>query len=136
MNTALPTRSDYHRLTHARELRRRAARLTLCERACFVLTVLGHSALALLGIQVLINPYAVPHAPQLMFLWWSTLGDFAFPIGLLGLLCFLSCFGKVGDWLTERLRGGIESLCSEADRLEAEHRARYGELPTGGGVSR
>jgi hypothetical protein len=131
MNTALPTQSEYHRLTHARELRRRAVRLTWCERACFVLTVLGHSALALLGIQVLINPYAVPHALQLWFSLWLTLGDFAFPIGLLGLLCCLSCFGKVRDWLTERLRNGIESLYSEADRLEAEHQARYGPLSAG-----
>jgi hypothetical protein len=114
MNTELPAREDYYRLTRARALREKADRLdwsrgsvgALC--AFFVpIVFLGCSfAAGILETGLWNYPgrgVALPFVMGLIFV----------PVG----------FGIY------RMETMITSLRSEADALEAEHPARYGALP-------
>jgi hypothetical protein len=102
--TARP--DEYYRLTRAQEFRKKAARLEL-GRACA-------GGLALLTVPGAVIGFGVGVLPQIA----------GAPIILLASACLfvgLAYLGAILSGLPGRYR-------EEADRLEAEHRARYGVL--------
>jgi hypothetical protein len=100
MKTHLPAQEDYYRLTRARELRRKAARLDYW-RVAGTVYFLVTAGLLFLSL-------AMP------------------PVGVGVGLLFLGGFAA-RPWA--RMEGQAARLRREADHLEAEHRARYGTLP-------
>jgi hypothetical protein len=111
MKTALPASEEYYRLTRARELRRKADLTASWARGPCVCIAVAVWALAyFLALRVAAS---VPGAAALLLL---------LPV-LGGLLVLL---------LDELFRRALR-LRAEADALEAEHQARYGDLPVGKG---
>jgi hypothetical protein len=102
MKTELPAREEYYRLTRARELRAKAARLHHWLAAGTVCFLLAAGALFL------------------------TFG--MSPVGILVCLLFLSAVAA-RPWAY--LEGKAARLRGEAADLEAEHQSRYGALPAG-----
>jgi uncharacterized membrane protein YcjF (UPF0283 family) len=120
MKTDLPAPAEYYRRTRARELREKAARL---KRTNTCVTVLA--TLAVLAVGVFLGPSA----------WWVLLFS-AFAWGFWGVLftAVLTYLLSVGyviavERLAERMSWTGQRLRDEAAALEAEHEARYGELP-------
>jgi hypothetical protein len=113
MNTALPARKDYYRVTRARELRRIAhgARIWIPRLLWLNLGALGvitggviyYGAPALRAFLSFLPPWVSA-------LWLTSIGV------LVGI---------------RLLAGSIERSQVEAEALEAEHQARYGALPKG-----
>jgi hypothetical protein len=114
MKTELPEPAEYYRPTRARELREKAARLERQKR--FLVRSTWGSALAS-GMLVFLFPYVIRTGSDLSALWLG--GTFLF-------------FVAVALGLVVRRVDTDEAMRhsqAEADRLEAEHAARYGALP-------
>jgi hypothetical protein len=114
MNTELPAPEDYYRLTRARELREKAdrleARVALLEKwtrspTRLPLIILCPTLFLVVGRWL----WKLDH----LYIYLIVLG---FPVAVTA---------------PERVRRRADELREEADHLEAEHQARYGELPTG-----
>jgi hypothetical protein len=123
MKTALPAPAEYYRLTRARELRKKAARLNTWRLQCGHILHAGGAVAWLVLPLTLLPGTGTPSDPQ----------------GLLALLayCVVSygCYSLALAplWLASLrlLTSRLEKLEREAEALEREHRARYGALPAG-----
>jgi hypothetical protein len=111
MKTELPEPAEYYRPTRARELRQRAAWL-----AARQYLLLGLAGAGVLGITILLG---VGHV--LLPDSWFVLAFGVLP----GLPVSLALITRIPAACRRQSTG----LCAEADRLEAEHVARFGSLP-------
>jgi hypothetical protein len=107
MNTDLPAPEEYYRLTRARELRRKAARLERCVERASVITPIG----------IFLIIVSLPFAPTGIVTAW----------GIVAALMLVPTGACVWEFMNSRVR----RYRAEAQSLEAEHQLRRGALSAG-----
>jgi antibiotic biosynthesis monooxygenase (ABM) superfamily enzyme len=110
MKTKLPVPEEYYRLTRARELRRKAARSQGRWNAWLLAWTLFNSVTVL--TRELVQHLHLAVTPGWLL---TAILIVCMPLGFL----LIPYWNRIGRWRVE------------ADRLEAEHQARYGELRAG-----